>query len=122
MKMVLILAGALALVGIIVVVNRRQQPGKNVVPLGESGVPDWAVPLPAPGNPTNAMGKAEDYCRRIYGKYSESVGMVPDKRAVYVQKGYEVVENINCGTVKYAEKAVGAFIVTPAKKLWNSIF
>lgn len=86
-------------------------------------------PPPITQDPTKARtgGLVTDACNSVVGGYKSSVEMggAYVKAPPVVTKGvtavYSGVGAINCGAVHIAEKAVGAVIVTPAKKAYNLI-
>lgn len=91
--------------------------------------PELQPPLPPPPpitqDPTQARtgGLATNACNSVMSGYKSSVetGGQYVKAPPVVTKGvttaYSAVQKINCGAVAIAEKAVGAVIVTPAKKI-----
>jgi hypothetical protein len=122
MKVALI-AFALLLLGL--VVYHRRKANEQVYDVNAGVLPDWATPPPIPGDPRLAKSggwNAKSLCEKAYGTNGRLITEVPDKHAQYVAKANNVLGEINCGALGYAEKAVGAVIVTPAKKLWNAIF
>lgn len=123
MKLLLILGGVFTVVVAVLFIRRRSNDGSHVGDwaLVDSGYQYGAPPNQA-GNPKSPGGGLAGYCEKIYGYNSQLIGMVPDKNAKDVSKANELLSDINCGGLKLAEKAVGAVIVTPAKKLWKAIF
>lgn len=129
MRLALILLAVGAVVLLIAKAARAAGSGKYYVDAqGNYRAPDGSlveakyVPPPAPGNPKDPRGGVAGFCERIFSYNGEAISQVPDKNAQYVRKGNDLLSDINCGAVGIAEKAVGAAIVTPAKKLWNAVF